>query len=68
VPQDTPSPSSPNAPFAADILTGSLNDAFDAMHLGAPIVSPDNFSNKWGVANTEDALALFSINDARLKD
>jgi hypothetical protein len=66
--RDVPLLPSPFAPSAANIVTSSLNDAFDAMLLDPPIVSPNNFSNKWGTADTEEALTLSSANDARLED
>jgi hypothetical protein len=66
--RDVPLQPLPFAPSTADIITGSLYDAFDVMLLDPPVVFPKDFSNKWGTAGTEEALALFSIDDARLKD
>ena len=43
-----------------------LNFAFDAMFLDTSFVPPDNFSDEWGFADTEEALALSSVDDARL--
>ncbi len=57
----------PFSPFAANIVTGSLDDAFEAMLFDPPDVSPDNFSNEWGATDTEEALASSSVNDTRLK-
>ncbi len=67
MPKDTPLPPSLDAPSTANIVTGSLDDTFDAMLLDPPIVSTKDFRNEWGAADTEEALALSSINDARLK-
>jgi hypothetical protein len=66
--RDVPSMPSPFAPSAADVLTGSLDDAFDAMLLNPHDVSPDNFSDEWFAADTEEASALSSVDDARLKE
>jgi hypothetical protein len=49
-------------------LSGSLDDAFDVMLLDPHDVSPEDFSDEWVAANTEEALALSSIDDARLKE
>ena len=62
-----PPPRSPDAPPDDDIIADDLDGAFDAMFLHPPIVSPDNFDDDWGNAVTEQALALSSVNDARLK-
>ncbi len=66
--RDVPLPPSPDSSPDHDIITNSLNDAFDAMLLGPLVVSPDNFSDEWGTADTEEALALSGVDDARLKD
>ncbi len=58
----------PNSSPNHDIVNNSLDDAFDAMLLDPTPVSPDDFSNKWGAADTEEALALSGVNDTRLKD
>jgi hypothetical protein len=64
----TPSLPSLDAPSTANIVTSSLNDAFDVILNNPPVVSPDNFSGKWGAANTEEAILLYGVDDARLKD
>jgi hypothetical protein len=66
--RDVPSPPLPFAPSAANVVTGSLDDAFDVMLLEPPDVSPDDFSDEWVAANTEKALTLSSVDDARLKE
>ncbi len=65
---DVPSPPLPFGPSAANVVTGSLDDAFDTMLLDTPDVSPDVFSDEWDAANTEEALTSSSVDDARLKD
>jgi hypothetical protein len=66
--RDVPSPPLPFAPSAANVVTGSLDDTFDAMLLDQHDVSPGNFSDKWVAANAKEALALSSADDARLKE
>ncbi len=45
-----------------------LADAFDVMLLNQTTVSNDNFSDTWGAADTEDALALSGVDGRRLND
>ncbi len=66
--QNHPPPRSPDASPDRDMITDNLDDAFDAMFLHPPIVSPDDFNDDWGAVVTEQALALSHIDDARLKD
>jgi hypothetical protein len=66
--KDTPLPPLPHAPSAASIKTISLDDTFAAILLGPLSVLPDDFSNEWGTTNTEEALALSSVYDVRLKE
>jgi hypothetical protein len=65
--KDTPSPPSPGTPPILGIESDSLDVAFDMMLLDPSSVAPNDFSNDWGAADTEEALAVFSF-DARLKD
>jgi hypothetical protein len=66
--QNHPPPRSPDASSDRDMITNNLNNAFDAMFLHPPIVSPDDFNDNWGAVVTEQALALSHVDDARLKD
>jgi len=61
-----PPPRSLNIPPNGDIIADALGGAFNAMFLHPPIVSPDDFDDDWGPAVTEQALALSSVNNARL--
>jgi hypothetical protein len=66
--QDTPSPPLPDAPSERRVDTSALNVAFDAMLLNPTFVANGKYSDDWGATNTEEALALSSVDDARLKD
>jgi hypothetical protein len=66
--QDAPPPPSPDALSAHDILGETLDDAFDAICLDPLLALLDDFSNNWCTSDTEKALALFDIDNARLKD
>ncbi len=66
--EQTAPPPLPNYCPDCNIVTNSLNDTFNAMLLDPPVVSPNNFSNEWGATDTEEALALSGVDDARLKD
>jgi hypothetical protein len=66
--RDVASPPSPFAPSTSNVVTGSLDDPFEAMLLDPHDVSPDNFTDKWVAANTKEALTLSSVDDARLKE
>jgi hypothetical protein len=68
MPQPTPLLLSTDAPSAGNIVTASLDNALDGMLLETPLVSPDDFSDEWGAADTEEALALSGALNARLKD
>ncbi len=48
-------------------MPDSLHVAFDMMILDPSSIAPDNFSDEWGASNTEEALALSGVDDARLK-
>ena len=63
--EDTPSPPSPDTP-PIHIEPDSLDVAFDVMLLDLSSIAPRNFTNEWGASNTEEALAVFSVNDARI--
>ena len=54
-------------PFRA-IKPDLLDISLDTMFLDTSSVPPDDFSNKWGSADTEEALTLYGFDDARLKD
>jgi superfamily II DNA helicase RecQ len=66
--QNHPLPHSPNASPDCNMITDNLDNAFDAIFLHPPIVSPDDFNDDWGAVVTEQALALSHVDDARLKD
>ncbi len=66
--QDEPSPPSPDAPSDRRVNASALDVAFDAMLLNPTFVADDNFSDDWGATDTKEALALSSVNNARLKD
>jgi hypothetical protein len=66
--QDTPLPPLPDAPSEHRFDAGALDVAFDAMLLDPTIVADCKFSDDWGATDTKDALALSSVEDARLKD
>jgi hypothetical protein len=69
MPEPTPPQLSPDSSPTCDMITtNSLNGAFNAMILRPPIVSPDNFDDDWGTADTEQALMASGIDDARLKE
>jgi len=66
--RDPPLPPSPDAPADHCPEDGELHDKFDAMLLDTSHVIDDNFPDDWGVNDTEEALALSGVDDARLKD
>jgi hypothetical protein len=66
--RDVPPPPLPDSSLNCNIITNLLDDAFDAMLLDPPVVSPDNFSDARGAADTEEALMLSGIDDAGLRD
>jgi hypothetical protein len=66
--QDGPSPPLPDAPPVRAVQPNLLDVAFDAMFLDTSSVPPDNFSDEWGSTDTEEAVTLSSVDDARLKD
>jgi hypothetical protein len=47
---------------------GTLDDVFDRILLGPSLATLDDFSNKWCAADTEEALALSSIDNVQMKD
>jgi hypothetical protein len=63
-----PPPVLPDAPSACNIVVETFDDAFDAMLLDPLLALLDDFSNEWCIADTEKALALFSIDNAQLND
>ena len=63
----SPSPPSPNAPFDHHSDSGRLDAAFEVMFLNAAHAADGNFINDWGAVDTAEALALFCVNNARLK-
>jgi hypothetical protein len=66
--QDAPLPPSPYAASDRCVNASTLNVAFEAMLLNPTFVADGNFSDNWGVTNTKEALAMSSIDNARLKD
>jgi hypothetical protein len=62
-----PSPRSPTAPSSGVPDSRRLGSAFEAMFLDASDVAGGHFDDNWGVADTEQALALSFVDDARLK-
>jgi hypothetical protein len=62
-----PSPRSPTAPSSGVPDSRRLGSAFEAMFLDASDVAGGQFDDNWGVADTEQALALSFVDDARLK-
>ncbi len=66
--QDAPPPPSPDAPSAQKIVPETLDYAFDAMLLDPSLALLVDFSNELCAADTEEALALSGVDDARLKD
>jgi hypothetical protein len=54
--------------LAANVVTGSLDDAFDKMLLDPHDVAPDYFSDELVTSDTEEALTLSSVDDAGLKE
>ena len=64
----TPPPPSPDAPPARPPDTSELDSAFDDMLLDRTVDADSDFIDGWGVANTEEALALSSIDKTRLQD
>ena len=65
--KNPPSPPSPNAPSDHHPESGRLGATFKGMFLDAAHAADGGFINNWGVVNTEEALALSNIDDARLK-
>ena len=64
--KDTPSSPSPDTPPIRSIERDSLDVAFDLMLLDLSSIAPSNFTNEWGASDTEEALAVFSGDDARI--
>ena len=62
-----PSPRSPTAPSSGVPDSRRLGSAFEAMFLDASDVAGGHFDDDWGVADTEQTLALSFVDDARLK-
>ena len=67
VSRNDPSPRSPTAPSSGVPDSRRLGSAFEAMFLDASDVAGGHFDDDWGVADTELALALSFVDDARLK-
>ncbi len=61
-------PAFANAPSDRCSKAGALNATFDAMLLNPTTVANNNFIDNWGKTNSDVALALSSVDDARLKD
>ena len=66
--QDRPQSPSPDAPPPHNIQPDLLHLSLDAMYVDPSSVPPNNFSDEWGSVDTEEALALSSVDNARLKD
>jgi len=64
----TPTPPSPDASPARPPDTSELDSAFDDMLLDRTVDADSDFIDDWGVADTEEALALSGIDETRLKD
>jgi hypothetical protein len=62
--QDAPSPPSPNAASDRRVDAGALDVAFNAMLLNPTFVADGDFSDDWGVTDTEEALAMSSVDAA----
>ena len=62
------SPPLPNALSSNVTDSCRLDSAFKAMLLDTSDVAGGDFDNDWGVADTEEALALSFVHNARLKD
>ncbi len=56
--EPTPLPPLPNSSSNGKIITSSLDVAFNAMLLDPPLMSPNDYANNWGTADTEDAVAF----------
>ena len=65
---NTPLPLLPNTPPARHPDTSKLDSAFDEMLLDHSIDAGCDFISNWGVADTEEAMVVSSINKTRLKD
>ena len=65
--KNPPPPLSPNAPSDSPPHSDRLDAAFKALILDATDVADGHFTNDWGVVDTQEALALSGIDDARLK-
>ena len=66
--QNHTSPPLPNA-LSSDVTDSCrLDSAFEAMLLDTSDVAGGDFDNDWGVADTEEALALSFVHNVRLKD
>ena len=65
---NTPPLPLPDAPPARHPDTSKLDSAFDEMLLDRTVDADGDFIDDWGVADTEEALALSGINKTRLKD
>ncbi len=66
--QDTPLPPSPDAPSEHCVEASALDVAIDAMLLNPSFFANGKYSDDWGTTDTEEALVLSSVDDARLKD
>jgi hypothetical protein len=66
--RDAPLPPLPNAPSNCRIKADALNNAINPMLINATTVSTNDFSDNWGSADTEDALALSGVDVTRPKD
>ena len=62
------SPSSANAPSSNVTDSRRLDYAFKVMFLDVSDIAGGDFDDNWGVADTEEALTLSFVHDARLKD
>ncbi len=66
--EPTPPLPSPDSLSDGEIVTGSLDVAFDAMLLDPSLVSSDDYADDWGAVDTEDAVSFSGVGDVRLKD
>jgi hypothetical protein len=62
-----PLPPSPNAPSNHHPDSGQLNAAFEALFLDAAHAANGDVIDNWGTVDTAEALALSSVDDARLR-
>ncbi len=66
--QDEPLPPLPDDPSDRCVVASALDVAFDAMLLNPTFITNGNFSDDWDATDTKEALAMSSVNNARLKD